>query len=44
MVVLGDFGGDFGFFAGVVDDFLRIANPAAFWLVGVGFWHSTIIA
>ena len=35
MVVLGNAGGEFGFFVGVVDNFMRIADPAAFGLVGL---------
>ena len=44
MVVLGNFGGDFGFLAGGVDDFLSVAHPAALWLISIGFWHSYIVA
>ena len=44
VIILGDFSGYFGFFLGIVDDFLVVANPAAFWLVGVGFGHSDIIS
>lgn len=39
MIVLGDFGGNFSFVSGVVDDFLDFANPTAFRLVFVGL-HS----
>ena len=34
MVVFGDLGGDFGFFASIVADFLAVANPATLGLVG----------
>lgn len=33
MVVFGDFGGEFGFFASVIDDFMTIAHPATLWFV-----------
>lgn len=35
VVVLGDFGGQLGFFAGVVDDFMAIAYPATLRLVNL---------
>ena len=35
MVVFGDFGGEFGFFASVIDDFMTIAHPATLWLVSL---------
>ena len=46
MIVLGDFGGNFGFVSGVVDDFLDFANPTAFRLVIVGLhslYYNTLI-
>ena len=33
VIVFGDFGGEFGFFASVIDDFMTIAHPAALWFV-----------
>ena len=33
VVVFGDTGGDFGFFARSIADFLGFADPTAFWLV-----------
>ncbi len=33
MVILRDLGGQLGFFAGVVDDFMTITYPATLWLV-----------
>lgn len=33
MVILRDLGGQLGFFAGVVDDFMAITYPATLWFV-----------
>lgn len=35
VVVLGDFGGQLGFFASVVNNFMAFAYPASFWFVNL---------